>query len=65
MTVDIAPYITSLQFMYNAIGHADYQQIIDTINGYPISDEMKEELLHRFPQPGCAAPAHWDDNNRR
>ena len=37
-----------LQFMYNAIGHANYQQIVDTINGYPISDEMKEELLQDF-----------------
>ena len=63
MTVDIAPYVTGLQFMYNAIGHANYQQIVDTINGYPISDEMKEELLHRFPQPGCVAPAHWYDDN--
>jgi hypothetical protein len=63
MTEDISPYITGLQFMYNAIGYTDYQQIVDTINDYPISDEMKSELMQRFPQPGCAAPAHWDEDN--
>jgi hypothetical protein len=62
MSDDIAPYIPGLSFMYNAIGHSDYQTILDTINGYPIFTEMKDKLLQRFPQPGCTAPAHWDDD---
>ncbi len=62
MSDEIAPYIAALSFMYNAIGHSDYQQILDTIDEYPISIERKDELLQRFPQPGCIAPAHWDDD---
>jgi len=60
MTDDLTSFIHTLQFMYNAIGYTDYQQVIDTINGFPLSDDQKADLRSRFPQPGCAAPAIWE-----
>jgi len=62
MSDDITPFVDGLIWMYNAIGHSDYQKILNAINGYPISTVMKKKLLQRFPQPGCVAPAHWDDD---
>ena len=59
MIGDLAPYIPALEFMYNAIGYTDYQQIVDAINGYPLTDDQKADLHLRFPRPGCAAPAIW------
>ena len=28
--------------------------------GYPFSEESKEELLRRFPEPVPVNPPHWD-----
>jgi hypothetical protein len=61
MSESIDPYVTSLQFMYNAVGHSNYQEIIDVIESFPISSELKEDLKARFPKPGCVAPASWNN----
>ena len=42
------------------MGFADYQQILDTIDGYPLTEEQKADLRIKFPRPGCAAPADWE-----
>ena len=60
MSGELAPFIPALQFMYNAVGFADYQQILDTIDGYPLTEEQKADLRIKFPRPGCAAPAEWE-----
>ena len=62
MNEDISPYAVGLQFMYNAVGHTDYQQILSLIDDYPISSVMKEDLKRRFPRPGCAPPAFWNND---
>ena len=62
MEDDISSFIMPIEFMYNAIGYTDYQQVVNQIEAYPISDSMKEKLKQRFPKPGCAAPAFWNSD---
>ena len=62
MDDDVSSFIMALEFMYNAVGHSDYQQVVNQIEAYPISDLMKEKLKQRFPKPGCAAPASWNSD---
>jgi hypothetical protein len=60
VSTELAPFIAGLQFMYNAVGHSNYQQILDTIDAYPLSEEQKSDLKSRFPRPSCVAPAVWE-----
>lgn len=63
MTGDLTPYLAMLNALYNMVGHIDYSQVSEAINGLPITDEMKTELHSRFPQPECAAPVAWEEDD--
>ena len=63
MTGDLTPYLAMLNALYNMVGHIDYSEVSEAINGLPITDEMKIELHSRFPQPECAAPVAWEEDD--
>jgi len=62
MPEDLTPYLGMLGALYNMTAHADYQQVSNSINGLPISDEMKDELHKRFPEPIFAEPIRLIDS---
>jgi len=63
MSGDLGPYLGLVSAMHNMVAHIDYQQVTDSINGLPISEEMKAELHNRFPKPECAAPVPMEDDD--
>ena len=57
MSDDYSHYLPGVDALHKLMGYADYQQVLGFIDGLPISEESKEELRDRFPQPGCNDPA--------
>ncbi|SVC09094.1 uncharacterized protein METZ01_LOCUS261948, partial [marine metagenome] len=59
---ELDPFLSLVETSYNVLGWSAYDQVLEQINGLPISDEGKEDLVRRFPPRECAAPAQWDED---
>jgi hypothetical protein len=62
MREELDSFLSLVETSYNVFGWSSYDHVLEQINGLPISDEGKEDLIRRFPPRGCAAPAEWDED---
>ena len=57
---EFVPFLSTIELAYNSLRFSNYDQFMAQIMGYPFSEESKEELLRRFPEPVPVNPPHWD-----